>query len=455
MRKIVVIVKQILKKRSKSSQKINASKEPQIIPREAHTISRSHISQAALKVLYRLHKFGFSAYLVGGSVRDLLLGLSPKDFDVVTNALPEEIQRLFSNSFIIGRRFRLVHVRFGNEIIEVATFRGNTKNNIGRVKTQHGVLLRDNVYGTLEDDVWRRDFTVNALYYNIADFSVIDYVNGMADLEKKCLRVIGDPIERYREDPARMLRGIRLAGKLDFSIEPSSAEPIRKYRELILHVPPARLFDKMLKIFHSGKSYAIFQLMQEYGLFEILFPQVAASLRDQSKYRFVEEAFKNTDQRINENKTINSAFLFAVMLWCPVQERKTFLVDQEDMNFHQAFHLAMSEVLSAQIKLITIPRRFTTIIREIWNLQYHLENPRPKRILKVFYHPRFRAAYDFLVLRATNETALQEVGAWWTHFQECDEEGREKLIASRFGKPRNRKRKRKRGNDDQSLSGAG
>ncbi len=274
MRKIVNIFKQIFasKKDLNRSQKKH---QPVIIPRESHKISRRHISKAALKVLYRLRQSGYSAYLVGGSVRDLLLGHIPNDFDVVTDARPEKIKRLFRNSYIIGRRFRLVHVHFEDEIIEVATFRGNTQETEGRIQTQKGLLLRDNVYGTIEDDVWRRDFTINALYYNIADFTVIDYTGGMEDLKQKKIHVIGDPEERYIEDPARMLRAIRLAAKLDFQVEENSAKPIRKHQELLKQGPSARLFDKILKIFHSGKSLSTFHLLQEYKVFPILFPKVA------------------------------------------------------------------------------------------------------------------------------------------------------------------------------------
>jgi poly(A) polymerase len=454
MRKLVTIFKQILTKGSNSKKSTNHA--PIIIPRDEHKISRRQISQAALKVLYRLHKAGYSAYLVGGSVRDLLLGLSPKDFDVVTDALPEQIQKLFSNSFIIGRRFRLVHVRFGKEIVEVATFRGNTQNHSARVKTPHGVLLRDNVYGTIEDDVWRRDFTVNALYYNIADFSVVDYTGGMADLEKRCLRVIGEPAERYREDPARMLRAIRLAGKLDFEIEAESAQAIKEFNNLLPHVPTARLFDKMLKIFHSGKSFATFKLMLEYDVLSILFPAVAESLKeDPNRTMFMELALKNTDERIAQNKSINSAFLFAVFLWYAVQSQKMMIQEKEELNGHQAFHAAMAGVIANQLQLISIPRRFTIVIREIWHLQFYFENLRPKRIYKIYHHQRFRAAYDFLMLRSAIEKNLQPECEWWTSFQEGDEEQQQQLINSRFAKPKRRRRKKKRDSDDQSVSGTG
>ncbi|MBA2654500.1 MAG: polynucleotide adenylyltransferase PcnB [Gammaproteobacteria bacterium] len=455
MRKIVTIFKQLFKG-SRQVSHFKTTHTPIIIKREDHCISRNHISQAAIKVLYRLHNSGFAAYLVGGGVRDLLLGHDPKDFDVVTDAHPEQIQRLFKNSFIIGRRFRLVHVRFGNEIIEVATFRGSTEDAKGRVQTQRGLLLRDNVYGTLEDDVWRRDFTINALYYNIADFSVVDYTGGMKDLDQKSIRVIGDPTDRFHEDPARMLRALRFAAKLDFVIEPRTAGPIKKHRELLSHVPPARLFDKILKVFHSGKSFATFQLFHEYNIVSVLFPQMAAALKQPEPLSFLMTALKNTDERVNQDKTINSAFLLAVLLWRPLLAQKEVYKRDEDTNEYQAFNMAMADVVQEQLKIISIPRRFTTVMREIWSLQYHLENARVRRVHKVFHHPRFRAGYDFFGLRyQSGEVVLKELYEWWTEFQEGDEEARSKLISHRFSKAKPRKRKKKRPSSEKSLPGTG
>jgi poly(A) polymerase len=451
MIKVVKFFKHILKVGSASAVK----HKPVIVPRDKHNISRSSISKAALKVLYRLQRAGFSAYLVGGGVRDLLLGLHPKDFDVVTDAHPEQIQRLFSNSYIIGRRFKLVHVRFGNEIIEVATFRGKTQKDAGRVHTSHGLLLRDNVYGTLEDDVWRRDFTVNALYYNIADFSVVDYTGGMQDLQMKIIRVIGDPTARYREDPARMLRAIRLAGKLNFAIELESKQAIKAHKELLQHIPPARLFDKLLKVFHSGKSLTIFELLQEHSLFSMLFSQVVASFQKIDGEIFLRQAFKNTDERINANKSINSSFLFAVILWCPLLTKKDGYLQHTEMTEHQAMHEAMSDVIAEQLKTIAIPRKFILVMREIWQLQYHLEHTKVRRIYKLLYYPRFRAAYDFLVLRCHLEEHLIPLAKWWQALQEGDEAVREKLITERFEKPKVRKRKRKRKSGGQNIHSSG
>lgn len=442
MRKVVTIFQRVFSFRPSSSR--SKSHQPTIINRKDHGISRSLISQSAIKVLYRLHKSGYAAYLVGGSVRDLLLGHIPKDFDVVTDAHPEEIQKLFSNSYIIGRRFRLVHVRFGRETIEVATFR-SSEDSGARIKTSHGVLLRDNVYGTLEDDVWRRDFTVNALYYNIADFSVVDFAEGMKDLQSRHIKVIGDPDSRFREDPARMLRAIRLAGKLDFEIDPLSGDSIRKNRELISHIPPARLFDKALKIFHSGKSFAIYQLLRKFDLFSILFPNVEQALHDPNFNSFLEKALINSDERVQDGKGINSAFLFAVLLWGPLTSLKQTYFASGNCNEYQALYLAMAEIISEQLKIISIPRKFTSVVREIWSLQYHFEHARPKRIFKIFHHPRFRAAYDFLVLRGEAQGGeLGDLSQWWTYFEAADNEGRDELIKQRFEKPKGKRRRRRK-----------
>lgn len=412
---------------------------PDIISRSEHRISRKHISHSALKVLYRLHKAGYQAYLVGGSVRDLLLGLHPKDFDIVTDAHPEQVKKLFRNSFIIGRRFRLVHVQFGSETIEVATFRKSEDTGEGdRVRSEHGMLLRDNVYGTLEDDVWRRDFTVNALYYNIGDFSVVDYAKGMQDLKNRKITVIGEPITRYHEDPARMLRAIRFAAKLDFEIEEKSAKPIREYKHLILNVPPARLFDKMLKIFHSGKAFAIFQLLLQFDLFGLLFPQSQPCFEHIAHYQlFLEHAFHNTDKRINDGKNINAGFLFAVILWGPVCLLKEKLKEERNLHDYSALMTAAAEVIQQQLQVIAIPRRYTTIIREIWVLQYFFQHNRRRSIYRIFHHPRFRTAYDFLVLRAKSHgDELQELATWWEKFQEVDDKMRDKMIKQKFSKPK-------------------
>jgi poly(A) polymerase len=422
--------------------------EATIIPRDQHSISRRNISQNALKVMYRLNNAGYSAYLVGGSVRDLLLGRIPKDFDVATNARPEQVKRLFRNSLLIGKRFRLVHVRFGHEIIEVATFRAmTTKLNKHRQQAQHGMLLRDNVYGTLEEDAERRDFTINALYYNIEDLSLVDYCGGVADLEQKMLRIIGEPRQRYHEDPVRLLRVIRFAGKLGLNIEPATEEPIAELAPLLQHVPAARLFDEILKIFHSGHASEILPLLRRHKLFEQLFPQVAACLNSEHAPQ-VEQlltlVYKNTDARINENKAISAGFLFAALLWYPLQQLTQQLLTQEQPS-GLARNSATHEVIARQIEQITIPRRFSIMIREIWDLQYRFTKMHPKRVIRLAAHPRFRAGYDFLLLRAQVEEDVKPLADWWQQFYEADTTQRQQLLEkSNLPKTKKRRRRSKR-----------
>lgn len=411
----------------------NNKPQASIIPRSEHSISRRNISANALKVLYRLLDAGFSAYLVGGGVRDLLLDRSPKDFDIATDARPEQIKQLFRNCLLIGRRFRLAHIRFGRETIEVATFRSaETKRaNINRHTAEHGMLLRDNVYGTLEEDAWRRDFTINALYYNIADFTVIDYCNGMADLKQKTLRIIGDPEQRFREDPVRLLRTIRFAGKLGFDIHPTTATPILTLAPLLAHVPSARLFDEVLKLFHSGEAIATFQLLRDYGLFTQLFPQTALCLEKSPRAELAEAllhaACENTDARISADKTVSPAFLFAALLWYCQQDRYLQLLNEGYVP-QLARDVATREILKQQTRVISIPRRFTTAVHEIWELQRRLEQRHRRHIFSLLAHPRFRAAYDFLVLRANAEESLQACATWWTTLQNADDTTRQHLL---------------------------
>jgi len=306
--KIIVILKKLFKHSKKKHQ-------PLIVPRSEHNISRADISPSAIKVLYRLKKGGFDGYLVGGSVRDLLVGHKPKDFDIATNAHPEQIYRLFRNAILIGRRFRLAHIRFGREIIEVATFRSQPADARHHKLSEHGMVMRDNIYGSLEDDAWRRDFTINALYYNISDFSVVDYTGGLADLERRMVTMIGDPVERYQEDPVRMLRAVRIAAKLDFTIEQNTAEPIHTMGGLLENVAGARLFDEAVKLFYCGRSLKMLSMLKEYDLLDKLFPQTQRELdkeKDGFFWRLILEACKNTDLRKARNETLNPAFLVAL-----------------------------------------------------------------------------------------------------------------------------------------------
>ncbi len=435
---------------------------PRIYARAEHPISRKQISENALKVLYRLNKAGFRALLVGGSVRDLLLGRQPKDFDVATDALPEQVRELFRNCRLIGRRFRLAHVQFGGEIIEVATFRAAHDGEAdGAAMTDEGRILRDNVYGSLDDDVWRRDFTVNSLYYDIADFSIVDYTGGVEDIRARRLRLLGDPETRYREDPVRMLRAARFATKLDFEIEPATLEPIARLRNLLEDIAPARLFDEMLKLFHGGCGRASFEMLRRHGLFHCLCPLTDKAL-DGNEGEFVNRlltaALDNTDLRIAEGKPVTPAFLFAALLWQSVEdETQTNLAN--GLSPIEAVQFAADTVISKQVARIAMPRRFTSITREIWALQPRLMRHTSKRAPRLVEHPRFRAAYDFLLLRAAAGEPVQEAADWWTHFLESDEAGRAQLMESgtpQGGEARRPKRRRRRsGRSRRSADDAG
>jgi len=413
---------------------------PTIIPRAEHSVSRADISENALKVLYRLNKAGFEAYLVGGGVRDLLLGLHPKDFDVATNASPEEVRAQFRNCRLIGRRFRLAHVHFGREIIEVATFRAHHDQGEGEGRMENGLILRDNVFGSLEDDAWRRDFRINALYYNIADFSLVDYTGGMRDLQNRELHIIGDPVTRFREDPVRMLRAIRFAAKLDFQLEANMAQAIMEQAERLSDVPAARLFEEVLKLFMHGHALRTYELMREYHLFKYLFSETNALLDSHGAYLdpFIRQAMINTDERIQAGKPVTPAFLFAVLLWGPVRRRVELL--QEEMSVLDALRTAGDEVVSEMVKQVTLPKRFSLPMREIWQLQARLEMRRGKRPWRLLENRRFRAAYDFMLLREQVGEPLTELCQWWTEFQEEDEDGQQRLI---HALPGNRPRRKK------------
>jgi poly(A) polymerase len=401
------------------------SKSPLIVPRSEHNISRANISENALKVLYRLKQGGYQAYLVGGGVRDLLLGREPKDFDVATDATPEEVRAVFRNCRLIGRRFRLAHVHFGREIIEVATFRGGGggEETEGERHIENGLIVRDNLYGNREEDALRRDFTVNALYYNIADFSVIDYAGGLADLRAGRLRLIGeDPERRYREDPVRMLRAVRFACKLGFNIDPDCEDPLLALGHLLADIPPARLFEEVLKLFQGGFGLSAFEKARHYGLFAHLFPATEECLARQEHdfpITFVSRGLDNTDRRVQEGKPITPAFLLAVLLWEPVRIRYEELMAQE-LSSPEAMTRAAHEVSARQRPHVAIPKRFSLLMTEIWALQPRLEQRQGKHPYRLLTHPRFRAAYDFLVLRSESGEADPEVAAWWTRFQEAD-----------------------------------
>ena len=417
------------------------------IPRSEHSISRADISGGTLKVLYTLKKAGFEAYLVGGGVRDLLLGHKPKDFDVVTDAEPEEVKRLFRSARLIGRRFRLAHVRFGPEIIEVATFRGaieDTHEDDDHVSV-NGRIVRDNVYGkTLEDDVWRRDFSVNCLYYDIRDFSVVDVSGGMADLKAGILRIIGDPVRRYREDPVRMLRAVRFAAKLGFRLGDETAAAIPECAPLLAEIPAARLYEEVLKLFLGGTAAECFALLDQYDLFKYLFAESAELYRKDAQSapsRLLVRALANTDQRIREDKPVTPAFLFAALLWPGVYE-DAIAHRNRGLTPVQAMDAAGMDILARQVSQVSVPRRFSLASREIWSLQPRLEQRHGKRTAQLLAKPRFRAAYDFLLLRAEAGEDVAEIADWWTKFQEMDDPGRRTALAGTS--PRRRRRRGRR-----------
>ncbi|MGR8998923.1 MAG: polynucleotide adenylyltransferase PcnB [Gammaproteobacteria bacterium] len=404
--------------------------QARIYSRSEHNISRSQISDNALKVLYRLQKEGFDAYLVGGCVRDLLLGREPKDFDVATNADPEQVKKVFRNCRLIGRRFRLAHVYFGREVIEVATFRGagETKSD-NQVLNNEGRLLRDNVYGTIEEDVWRRDFTVNALYYNIKDFSVVDYTGGMADHISSTLRLIGDPETRFREDPVRMLRAVRFAVKLGFKLHPDCEKSMHGAAELLSSIPAARLYDEVLKLFLSGYALQTFEMLRHYGLFQVLFPATESSLAVEENgfpRLLLIKALENSDNRIADGKTVTAYFLLAAFLWEPVQIRAKEKMARGIAEF-VAYQDAANEVIARQIKSTALPRHITMAMREVWSLQPKFNMRFGSKPSRLITHPRFRAAYDFLLLRAETGGADPELGQWWSKYQEASETEQRKM----------------------------
>ncbi len=411
----------------------HSSKQAIRIPSATHKIDPGLISDSAWRVLKGLIKAGYSGYLVGGAVRDLLLGRRPKDFDVATDATPEQVRKVFKNARLIGRRFKIVHVRYGREIIEVATFRASHEHaeHSKDAQTDDGRLVRDNVYGTLETDVWRRDFTANALYYDGSDQTVVDYVGGLEDVRNKRLRIIGDPQTRFQEDPVRMLRAIRFAGKLGFSMD-SDFEPLLHTKgSLLKDGSPARLFDEMLKLFHGGAALDTFELLRSYNVFQYFFPGAEQQFKREEDGQYlalVRAALKNTDKRIGQDKPVTPAFLVAVMLWNDVR----YFAEQgvsKKLPLMQSWLNASQRVVSNQSRHLTIPRRFSLAAKEMWILQNKFSSRRGKRALGVLTHVRFRAAYDFLCLRLeSGEMDLAEAVTFWTDIQELSDPEQLKLL---------------------------
>ncbi|MEM9604369.1 MAG: polynucleotide adenylyltransferase PcnB [Pseudomonadota bacterium] len=451
------LIGKILKRRPGASA---VAKDPVIVPRDQHGISRKNLSPNALKVLYRLRDQGYDAYLVGGCIRDLLLGLQPKDFDVATNASPDDVRGTFRNCRLVGRRFRLAHILFGREVIEVATFRAN--HNPDTAVDDSGRVLRDNVFGTIEDDAIRRDFSINALYYDVGQFAVIDYVGGMQDIEARQIRLLGDPETRYREDPVRALRACRFAAKLGFDIEAATAAPLAQTGALLGDIPPARLFEEVLKLFQSGHAVSSLARLREHGLLRFVFPSVDARLQanDAVATALFERALQNTDLRVREDKPITPAFLYAALLWPDVQAAYTALIASASLPPIPAMHQATDDVLAKQLRITALPKRFSAVVREIWTLQPRLERYKGKRAVKAMESARFRAGYDLLCLRADAGEPLADLATWWTDMQQGEDAERARQVREetaaeqrREGRRQSRRGGRRRGGNNRRRGG--
>lgn len=418
------------------------SEKASIIPESRHGISPDRISPSARKVVERLQESGYLAYIVGGSIRDLVLGEDPKDFDVATDATPDEVRGVFSSARLIGRRFRLAHVRFGREIIEVATFRGTGDGGDDEHRElEQGRLVRDNVWGSEAEDARRRDFTINALMYDPETATIRDYVGGYEDLLARRLRLIGDPVTRYREDPVRLLRAVRFKVKLGLELDPPTGGPIPEMAELLHDIPPARLFEEILKLLMGGHAWPTYQALVKFRLWEPLFPDL---FDDPSRPPvLVEQALKNTDQRVADGQPVTPAFLFAAFLWQRVERRAAEYIE-EGMPAVEALAIAGEEAISAQAERVAIHRRFSGMAKEIWCLQPRFENRRGKRPFKLMGERRFRAAYDFLLLRAMQDPALQELADWWTSIQEVESDERHEMMRAAPGRGKRRRPRRRR-----------
>ena len=443
---------------------------PAVLSQHQHSVDRERISRHAVSVVERLQKSGYQAYLVGGCVRDLMLDMEPKDFDVATNATPEQVRAEFRNARVIGRRFKLAHVQFGREIIEVATFRANhpvdeeQENTHQASRHESGRILRDNVYGSLEDDAQRRDFTINALYYDPSTERILDYAHGVHDIRNRLVRLIGDPEQRYLEDPVRMLRAVRFAAKLDFEIEKHSAAPIRRLAPMLRDIPSARLFDEVLKLMLGGKAERTFDLLCEYGLFAPLFPASAEALERDPAYAgpLIRQALANTDARIHQGKPVTPAFLFAALLW-PALPARVLQAQGRGLPPIPAMNEAAHDLISEQCQRTAIPKRFTIPIREIWDMQERLPRRSGKRADLLLENPRFRAGYDFLLLRESAGERTDGLGTWWTDYQDASDSERRVMIrelsarddAAGTAAPRKRRRsggRRRRGPRDEGQA---
>lgn len=406
---------------------------PSTYGRDRHNIDRRNVSRHAIKVCEVLQSKGYEAYIVGGAVRDLIVGMEPKDFDVATNATPEQIRPLFRRAHIIGRRFQLVHVVFGQEIIETSTFRAPAS--IEQETDEHGRILRDNVFGTQEQDAERRDFTMNALFYDPSSEVVIDYHGGVPDLQKRIVRMIGDPAVRYREDPVRMLRAMRFCAKLNATMDPATSEPVREMASLIDNVPASRLFDEMLKLLTCGHALDCLRQLRAEGLHHGLLPMLDVVLEQPDGERFVSLALERTDARVRSGKTISPSFLFAALLWQQVELRWRALLAKGEHTVGALIQAADS-VLEEQTVRMAIQRRFTSDMREIWFMQPRFERRQGKSIYRMLEQPRFRAACDFLQLRAASGQFDSVVAQWWMDLANGDDDTRAEMIEHMASQPR-------------------
>lgn len=431
--------------------------EARRIPRSEHPISRSQFSQGTLRTLYGLKDAGYEAYVVGGGVRDLLAGEAPKDFDIATNAHPDEIRKIFRSCRLVGRRFMIAHVRWGQEVVEVTTFRGAITDEHERDDT--GRILADNEYGTLETDAFRRDFTVNALYYDIRDYAIVDHVGGLEDMQRRVVRLIGDPETRFREDPVRMLRAIRIANKLNFAIDKKTAAPIPSLAGLLREIPPARLFDEVIKLLQSREAVANLDGLHAHGLLKHLLPMTDAALADERDAAFMRQALTNTAERIAGDQSVSPAFLYAALLWPGVIKEYRRLTEREGQHANVAIVQASEKVLAQAMHHVMIPKRFSLPMREIWVLQPRFDMRQGGRAKRLMTHPRFRAAYDFLLLRASVGEVPQELADWWTRAQTSEhlppvrvEAGDEDGAAEA---PRKKRRRRRGGRSRRTGDNAG
>ena len=425
------MIKQLIKKifgTAAAKPAKTASAKLKTLTVKQHGIDPALVSPNAIRVTKTLQDEGYKAFIVGGAVRDLLLGVKPKDFDIATNATPDQVKRLFRRAFIIGKRFQIVHVMFGSELIEVTTFRGASSD--GAPKDEFGRVLRDNTFGEQPEDATRRDFTINAMYYDPASQTVLDYHGGIADIRKKTLRIIGQPEARYREDPVRMLRVVRFAAKLGFDIAPATREPIAVMASLIDNVPTARVFDEMLKLLSSGHALACLKQLRSEGLHHGLLPLLDVVLEQPLGARFVTLALSNTDERVRQGKTISPGFLFAALLWHQVLEKWQAYQAAGEYPI-PGLHLAADDVLQTQTESLALQRRIGSDMRDIWAMQPRFERRTGKSPYKLIEHPRFRAGLDFLVLRAASGEIEQELADWWSEFLSTDSAGREALLAAK------------------------